>query len=213
MELMKSIFTGILLAVAVLFFTTALGLSVIQLTGFPYSVDIDYLKISESSGLTREEVRENYDAIMDFLSPFSAKEFSLPTISFSDRAAKHFEDCKPLFNAVYILGAVSALILALLAATKSIGKTTLRVSSAVTLALPALIGVAVASDFDRSFTLFHKLFFEGSTWIFDPQLDSFILIFPSEFFMHCAIFIALFWVLGAMVQLTAGYLKREIRKI
>jgi integral membrane protein (TIGR01906 family) len=209
---MKKAIAVTLFAIIVLLFTTALGLSVIQLTGFPYSVDIDYLKIPERAGITRDEVLQNYNAIMDFLSPFSEKEFSLPTISYTERASTHFEECKPLFNAVYILGAASALAVAVLALMKAVPRKTLRLSGAATLVIPAVIGAAVMIDFDRAFTFFHKIFFEGSTWIFDPGLDSFILIMPSNFFMHCAIFIAFFWVAGAAIQLIIGYSKREVRK-
>lgn len=209
---MKKAVSGMLLAIVVLLFTTAIGLSVIQLTGFPYTADIDYLKIPETSGFPREEVLQNYNAIMDFLSPFSDKQFSLPSISFTERASTHFEECKPLFNAIYLLGAVSALILIVLAKTKSISKSVLKISGAVTLIIPLVIGAAVTIDFDRAFNFFHKIFFKGASWIFDPAADNFILIMPSTFFMHCAIFIALFWVVGAAIQLFIGYSKGKVRK-
>ncbi|PKM73779.1 MAG: TIGR01906 family membrane protein [Firmicutes bacterium HGW-Firmicutes-16] len=209
---MKRAVAAIVFALIVLFFTTALGLSAIQLTGFPYTADIDYLKIPETAGISREEVLLNYNAIMDFLSPFSDKEFSLPTISYSERASTHFEECKPLFNAVYLFGAVSAVILIVLILLKAVPKKTLRLSGAVTLIIPAVIGAAVMIDFDSAFTFFHKIFFEGSTWIFDPVADSFILIMPSTFFMHCANFIALFWVVGAVTQFVIGYSKGKVRK-
>lgn len=209
---MKRAVAAVLLAIAVLLFTTALGLSVIHLTGFPYTADIDYLKIPEISGIPREEVLKNYDAIMDFLSPFSNKVFSLPTLSYTEQASSHFAECKTLFNAIYILGAVAALILLVLAATKSASKSMLKISGAVTLAIPAIIGSALAVDFERAFTFFHKIFFEGSSWIFEPTTDSFILIMPSTFFMHCAILIAFFWVVGAVLQLVAGYSRKTARK-
>ncbi len=209
---MKRVVAATLFAIIVLFFTTALGLSAIQLTGFPYTADIDYLNIPETAGIPRDEVLLNYNAIMDFLSPFSDKEFSLPTISYSERASTHFEECKPLFNAVYIFGAASAVILIVLIAIKVVPKKTLRLSGAVTLIIPTVIGAAVMIDFDRAFTFFHKIFFEGSTWIFDPELDRFITIMPSTFFMHCAIFIAFFWVVGAAIQLIIGYSKNRAHK-
>ncbi len=209
---MKIAVTGTLIAAAVLFFTTAFGLALIHITDFPYTADIDYLNITESAGMSRDEILMNYNAIMDFLSPFSDKEFKLPTISYTEKAGRHFADCKPLFDSVYFLGATSALILAILAVKKPIGRRTLKVSGAITLAIPALLVAAVAIDFDRTFNLFHKVFFEGETWLFDPEVDNFIKIMPMEFFMHCAIFIALFWVLGAAVQMVIGCSNRKACK-
>ena len=209
---MKSAAAGVLYAIAVLMFTTALGLAAICLTGFPYSADVDYLKIPEITGISKSEALQNYDAIINYLSPFSSEEFSLPTLSYTEQAKGHFSDCKYLFNMIYILGGAAALVLVFLSGRRQLSKSTLRVSGAVTLAIPALIGAALAVDFDRAFELFHKAFFSGASWIFNPDTDAFIKIMPSTFFMHCAIFIALFWVAGAVAQLKAGYSKYRSRR-
>ncbi|MFB0921653.1 MAG: TIGR01906 family membrane protein [Oscillospiraceae bacterium] len=209
---MKNAAAGVIYAIAVLLFTTALGLSVIHLTGFPYSLDVDYLKIPEMAGIPRDEVLQNYDAIMDYLSPFSDSDFSLPTLSYTKQASGHFADCKFLFNVLYILGGLSAFILILISGTRMISKGSLKISGALTMAIPAFIGAALAIDFDRAFDLFHKIFFEGASWIFNPATDGFIRIMPSTFFMHCAVFIALFWLSGAIVQLVAGYSNNRSRR-
>ncbi len=209
---MKSAVAGVLYAIAVLMLTTALGLAAICLTGFPYLADVDYLKIPETTGISKSEALQNYDAIMDYLSPFSSEEFSLPTLSYTEQAKGHFADCKYLFNVIYILGGAAALVLILLSGRRSLSKSTLRVSGAVTLAIPAFIGAALAVNFDRAFELFHITFFSGASWIFNPDTDAFIKIMPSTFFMHCAIFISLFWVAGAIAQLTAGYSKYRSRR-
>jgi integral membrane protein (TIGR01906 family) len=54
----------------------------------------------------------------------------------------------------------------------------------------AVIGGLAATDFDRAFTIFHKLFFPGkSNWLFSWYEDEIIRILPQEFFMNCAILI------------------------
>ncbi|MEA4894533.1 MAG: TIGR01906 family membrane protein [Oscillospiraceae bacterium] len=210
---MKNVLLGTLLAIASLLFTTALGLGILDISDFPYKADISYLRISENSGLTREEILLNYDAIMSFLSPFSNEEFFLPTISYTDRAKTHFEECKPIFNTVYISGAASALVLLALILLKAIPKRLLKVSGAVTLIIPAVIGTAVAVDFNSAFNFFHKILFNDSTWIFDPNVDRFITIMPETFFMHCAIFIAFFWAVGAAIQFVLAYAGHRERKL
>ena len=208
---MKRTIAGILLAITVLIFTTALGLAVIHITDFPYVLDIDLLNIGETAKLSRGEMLLNYNAMLDYLSPFSSKAFSLPTLGYTEVASGHFADCKVLFNTLYLLGLISGIILALLAINRSVSKRVLRISGTITLAIPAVIGAAMLTSFDWSFNVFHSILFADSTWLFDPQLDEIINILPSAFFMHCGIFIALFWVGGAALQLSIGYSKQKHR--
>lgn len=209
---MKRATAGCIVAIAVLLFTTAFGLAVIHLSNFPYVADIDYLNICENAKLPRAEVLLNYNAVMEFLSPFTSDEFALPTLEYSAQSSFHFYECKNLFKGIYSLGLVSALILAFLYKKKAVSKLTLRVSGSVTLAIPVVIGVALLTNFDWVFTFFHSIFFAGETWMFDPNVDEIIRIMPSEFFMHCAIFIALFWIAGAVLQLKIGYSNKEACK-
>jgi len=209
---MKKAIACFLVAITVLLLSTSLGLAVIHITDFPYRFDISYLKISEKSGFSRAVILQNYDAIIDYLSPFSEKEFSLPTMAYTARASFHFTEVKAVFNYIYILGAASALILAIMTAAKSVSKKTLRISGAVTLAFPVIIASAALIDFERTFDIFHELFFNGATWIFDPQTDEFISILPSEFFLHCGLFITLFLLAAALFQLKIGYYKKKAGK-
>ncbi len=210
---MKKALAGTLLAILTLLFTTALGLAVIHITNFPYIVDVDLLNISESSGLPRGEIIENYRAIMNYLSPFSENAFSLSSLAHSPRADFHFAEVKALFNKLYISGAAAAIILTILAAMKVVSKRTLRISGTVTLLVPAFLTAAALINFDISFDIFHELFFNSETWLFDSQTDKFISILPSTFFMHCGFFIALFWLSAAILQLLIGYSERKARSI
>lgn len=46
--------------------------------------------------------------------------------------------------------------------------------------------IAVGIGFDSFFTLFHQVLFAGDeTWLFNPNTDSVIYIFPEAFFLHC----------------------------
>jgi len=206
---MKRAVAGLLIAITVLVFSTSLGLAVIHITDFPYQFDIGYLNISEKSGLSDGVILKNYNSILDYLSPFSKKEFSLPTMAYTERASFHFVEVKVVFYYIYILGAASAIILAILTAVKAVSKKTLRVSGAVTLAFPVVIAAAALIDFDRAFDIFHELFFNGATWIVDPKTDEFINILPSAFFLHCGLLISLFWLAAALFQLKIGYAKEK----
>ncbi len=196
---MKTV-VAVLLALCVLLFFAALGLAVIHVTGFPFSIDVDYLDITGTSGLTRSEIFENYDAVMAYLSPLSSAEFALPSLGWTEVSTGHFADVKRVFNALYLLGAVSALSLLFLARCRAVTREVLRLSGGLTLLVPAIIGGAVAVQFDRAFELFHAVFFAGDSWLLDPQKDEIINILPSTFFLHCALFIAAFWVIASVIQ-------------
>ncbi len=198
---MKRILIGLLLAVLTLLAATGLGLGLIHVTDFPYSADIKALRIVETSGLDRQEIMANYNAMMDFISPFSHEEFDLPTLKFSENGKEHFEDCKPIFNGVYIAGAISLLLMAIMFVFKLVDKISLRYSGILTLTIPILLCGIMAVNFDRAFVVFHKVFFNSDTWIFYPNVDEIINILPADFFMHCAIFIAAFWVIAALTEI------------
>ncbi|MEA4911083.1 MAG: TIGR01906 family membrane protein [Oscillospiraceae bacterium] len=196
---------GVLFGILCLLAATAAGLGFIHLTGLPYRVDVDALRIPETAGVTREVALRNYQAVMDFLRPFSSAAFSLPDLAFSETGAVHFEECRVLFNGVYALGGASLALLAAVAVfMRRRSRAYLRVSAAVTLAVPAALLAAVAIDFDRAFVLFHRLFFNNNYWYFDPETDPVITILPERFFLHCALVIALFWVLAAALQFWAS---------
>lgn len=206
---MKRALLGLLAAVLALLGSTALGLGIIHITDFPYTVDIDRLNIEESSGLDREEIMANYSFVMDYLSPFTDNEFDLPTLAYTQTGAGHFADCKVIFGWFYLLGALSVLAYALLAAFKVFDKRVLRYGGIITIAIPVVFGLGAAVNFDRMFVVFHAIFFDGDTWIFDPVEDAIINILPQDFFMHCAVFIAVFWALAAALQIAFSIVKRN----
>lgn len=201
---MRRFIIALVMACLALTASTAVGLGVIHITGQPYKHDVRSLKIAESSGVTESEIMENYNAVMGYLSPFSVEGFSLPTLKYSVTGKGHFEDCKVIFNYVYALGLASLALFILMRRLCHRDSKTLTLSGTLTLAIPAALGIAAAVDFNGLFVLFHKVFFTGDTWIFDPEVDEIIKILPETFFMHCALFIASFWVLSALIQFIFG---------
>lgn len=207
---MKKTIYSVLTAILVLLFATALGLGTIHISGQPYKAALKGFEISRTSGFSEEEIMENYNAVMDFLSPFSQKPFDLPSMKYSQTGASHFEDCKPIFNTIYLLGAASALGLALLIWKKRLNAQVLRLSGTLTFAIPLLLVAAVAINFSKAFVLFHKLFFSNDDWLFDPQIDEIITILPEEFFMLCAIVIAAFWLFAAAIELASARAHKKV---
>lgn len=71
----------------------------------------------------------------------------------------------------------------------------------MTVALPAVLGILIALNWQTVFVLFHRIVFNNNYWIFDPATDPVITILPDAFFMHCALLILALVVLGSAVCL------------
>ena len=193
---MKSRLLSVLFALAMvlLVLTAAIALP-IYIRPFYYA-HIEAMGLPEYTGLTAGEIREAYNAVLDYLT-LPNREFSCGILPFSQEGKAHFEDCLVLFNLnrnVLLLSAAVLGILLLLG--KKYGPYRLGKRSAawwaglLALVAPVVIGGLAALDFDRAFVIFHQIFFPGkSNWLFDWRTDPVILILPQEFFRNCAILI------------------------
>ena len=182
--------------VAILIITFSIGLP-IYFRPFYYA-QIDTLGIEEYSGADRETIVEAYNELMDYLT-IPGNEFKTGDFKYSEEGKSHFVDCKALFDLnlyAFIISLVGTVILLLLKkfekfeVCRPFGMNLLFSSGVFTLAGFATIGGLCAIDFDRAFTIFHKLFFPGKdNWMFSWYRDEIIRILPQDFFMNCAILI------------------------
>ncbi len=184
-------------------FTLALFLLIVTLSiSLPiyirpfYYAHIGPMGLEARSGFTAGEIREAYDAILDYLT-IPGREFSTGVFAHSQAGAAHFADCKVLFDLNGHVLLISAAVLgALLFLKKRFGPYRLGKRSAAfwaaisALGVPLILGSLAALDFDRAFVIFHSVFFPGKdNWIFDARTDPIIRVLPQDFFMHCAMLI------------------------
>jgi len=158
-----------------------------------YYMDIKLLNIEATSGLDKDTIKKNYDALIDYSSPFFRGDLKFPSLDSSENGLIHFSEVKNIFTAFYIIGAISLVLGIIIIIFKSKKKdySYLMVSAITAVVLPLLLAIYMAIDFDRAFVVFHKIFFRNDYWLFDPVTDPVITILPDEFFMHCAIMIIL----------------------
>lgn len=172
-----------------------------------YYAQIEPLELEQSSSLSREEIIEAYDEVLDYCIGAS-DEFSAGVLPFSESGSAHFADCRTLFilDLWLFFGSMAVIVLLKLYEQRH--------------ELPRLrghgapfwgavgIGAAAATNFDRAFTVFHSLFFPGKdNWIFDPAQDPIITLMPEEFFRNCAIFI-----LAVLIAACAAIIIADKRK-
>ncbi len=198
---------------------TIIGISVVGTLAFRplYYHDMKTLEISAYSGYPEAEIRENYDALIDYNMAWKDGNLEFPTLPMSENGRIHFEEVKEIFDIFKYL-AVFGSVLGVAGIVFMVRKKEyryLKMTAIVSFGLPVILGILVALFWDKVFVIFHELFFNNDYWIFDYRTDPIILLLPDEFFMHCAFLIfggVLFGAavcLGSYMVLKARDKKRE----
>ena len=184
-----------------------IGISVVGTLAFRplYYHDMKALEIAEYSGYPEAEIRENYDALIEYNMAWRDGDLSFPTLPMSENGKTHFEEVKEIFDifkylAVFgsILGVAGIVFMAMKKEYRY-----LKMTAVVSCGLPVVLGIFVALFWDKVFVIFHELFFNNDYWIFDYRTDPIILLLPDEFFMHCAFLIFGGVLFGAAVCLVS----------
>ena len=200
----------------IFFFFALLGLGLLIAINFRplYYSCIEKYRLEEKSGLGREEIIENYNALIDYCSPFCFGELSFPTLKSSVSGLSHFAEAKRLMVAFYIIGFISAIItvFGFIRRIRNREIRFYRVCSITSIAFPMLLVLISIIDFDGLFLLFHKIAFNNDDWLFDPKTDPVIEILPEGFFMRCLITIALTIIVGAVTLFVIYMCKKQKKR-
>lgn len=153
--------------------------------------DIEHLGLVESSGFSEDVIRRNYDALIEYCSPFFTDELSFPDFAASESGLFHFEEVKVIFNFIYTCGLICLVIYIPIGIYKLKKKSFsfIKVSAATAVLLPAIAAALCAINFNKLFIRFHEIVFNNDDWLFNYKTDPVILILPEDFFMHCLIMI------------------------
>lgn len=196
-------------------FSVLIIITIVKFTvGFKqlYYFDINYLNIPILSGLSKEEIKENYDYMIDYNLGKDKEEFELPTIKSSEQGKIHFEEVRNIFQSmnkifnILLVLSIIGVVINILDKNIEILKTT----SKTLILLPMILMLPIVINFSGSFVLFHKIMFDNDYWIFDPSLDPVINILPEEFFFHAGVMILILIIIASLANyLTYRFLKRE----
>lgn len=195
---------------------TIIGLSVVGTLAFRplYYHDMKEMDLSAYTGLSEEEIRENYDALIDYNMAWKDGDLEFPTLPMSENGKTHFIEVKEIFDIFKYLavfgGILSVTGIVFMARKKEYRY--LKMTAVVSCGLPAVLGILVALFWDKVFVVFHELFFNNDYWIFDYQTDPIILLLPDEFFMHCAFLIFGGVLFGAAVCLGSYLILTRLKK-
>ena len=199
---MNKIFTKVFFSIFIsLFFIT----SSVKLTVMfkpLYYFDINYLNIAGSSGFPVENIKEDYNYLIKYISSHNKDEFKIPNLPSSKEGAVHFEEVKDIFIKIDYLFIISGIITitAIYFGIKSKIYTPFKYSSIILISIPILLLLTFLINFDKVFVIFHKIFFRNDYWIFDEVKDPVITMLPQDFFMHCGILINLLIIVFSFIS-------------
>lgn len=168
-----------------------------------YYLDVKLLNIPEMSGLEPNVILENYNALIDYNSPFFKGNLVFPSLPSSPEALQHFAEVKDIFVSFYYIGIITLILSIIIVIYKAMKKdySYLKVSAITVIVIPAVVAIAASLNFDATFVIFHKLFFRNDFWLFDPITDPVITILPDTFFLHALIIIIVTVLLGSIILL------------
>jgi integral membrane protein (TIGR01906 family) len=176
--------------------------------GFP--PDPFGLSVAERTRLA--EVCVDYLATNAPLSLLADLRFPDGEPAFNQRELRHMADVQAVYSRMTIAGIVAAVVLVggtatLLASGQARRRApaALLGGSLLTLGLLVAIGATMALNWGEFFTTFHRVFFEGDTWIF-PHADTLIRLFPMRFWMDVAVTIVSLLVVEALAVGGLGWL-------
>ncbi|HEV7810936.1 MAG TPA: DUF1461 domain-containing protein [Candidatus Limnocylindrales bacterium] len=167
------------------------------------------------TGFTEAELATATNAILHdlVLGPptFAVEVSGRPVLEERERA--HMRDVRGVFAGFYLLALVAAVaVVLLIAGARRLGHPE-RAWRAVRNGMRGLIlavviaGVLATFFFDAAFELFHRLFFPGGSYTFDPRTDRLVQLFPFDFWSETTLAVGgVIVLLGALVWFAAGRL-------
>lgn len=195
---MKMKLTAIAISLLTALFILSFSISLPILFRPFYYMQIEPLALPEDTGLSVDDIKLAYNEMMDYCLGLRS-DFSAGPLRFSDEGVSHFDDVRVLFYIDLAVLLISAVLLAVaiiilkkkdLTPYRFFGRSPQFWSVASIVGVSSLIGIACAIDFEKTFIVFHKIFFIGKTnWTFKPSKDPIIDLLPHQFFINCAILI------------------------
>ncbi len=156
-----------------------------------YYFDIEYLNIPKLSNMTKEDIKLNYDYLIEYNISNKETRFKLPTLKSSIEGKIHFEEVREIFQNIkfinFITGIISITGMFIFTKNKSIK--ILKGIGIALISIPLGLIISIIINFEVSFKIFHRMLFDNDYWMFDSTVDPVIRMLPAKFFLHAGILI------------------------
>ncbi len=167
------------------------------------------------TGFTTEQLRTATDAILAdlvFGGDFDVTIDGTPVLN--EREAAHMADVRTVFRGLWVLAAVSIVVL-VAASRRSDRSGTWRAVRRGAIGLSVgvvIVGVVSIFAFDQVFEIFHEIFFPPGSYLFDPATDRLVQLFPFQFWDETSMAVgALIIAISLIVAVVAG--RRAVRSV
>lgn len=124
---------------------------------------------------------------------------------FNEKELLHMKDVKNIFKYVIYVSIIFSVLIFLL--IKKDDLPYIFLYSLIPVGIFILI--VLIFSFDKSFTIFHKIFFRNELWLLDPEKDRLIVLLPIEFFIRSFSRIIYFTIL-AIIMLFSFFFALEV---
>ena len=167
----------------------------------------DRSQATDWTGFTEPELRTATDAILSDLvigpPAFDVAVAGSPVLN--ERERGHMRDVRGVFigffAAAVLLGAVAIVVCARRrGAARSASWRAMRAGALTLIAVLVVGGVVAVVAFDAMFEVFHRIFFAGGSYTFDPSTERLVQLFPFAFWQETALAV------GAVCIVLAGLL-------
>ncbi len=179
-----------------------------QRPGFP----ADPYGLSTEERIRLAQVCQDYLASNADISLLAELELPDGEPAFNQRELRHMEDVQAVYLGFSIAGLIAAAVwIGAAAALVVKGQhrpplpSALWKGSLLTIGLLAAVGAFMLLDWGQFFTAFHRLLFEGDTWIFPPS-DTLIRLFPIRFWIDVAAAIVGLLLIESLMAGAAGWI-------
>ena len=168
------------------------------------------------TGYTPEALREATDAILADLvigpPDFDVSVAGAPVLN--DRERSHMRDVRSVFIAFFAVALAAVVAAAVLTARRGRTRTaeTWRAIRSGALGLIVVLvfaGGAAVLAFDLLFEIFHRLFFAGGSYTFDPATERLVQLFPFQFWQETAMAVGLVAIVVAAVVAVVAHRRLE----
>ena len=132
----------------------------------------------------------------------------------NERERGHMRDVRTVFVGLWVLTGAALIVLGLAALLDRPGFWRgVRRGTAVLAVGVVVLGVVALVAFDTLFETFHRLFFAGGSYTFDPSTDRLVQLFPFVFWQETAMAVgALIVGLSALLRWIAGDRERAAQR-
>lgn len=157
---------------------------------FIYYLDINHLNIKSSINLSTNEIKDEYNYIVDYVTSPKNLNFKLKHLAFSKEGREHFMEVRAVFrnlSAAFLICIVCFSILAFFLIRKK-SFYFFYLSSIMLILTVLIIIIPGILNFTSLFDFLHSIIFKNSFWIFYPDKDPIILMLPEKFFFHCVLY-------------------------